>query len=93
MTPFSHQLVLFLCFLDFLGSVFVHFKELKERVKKMKESGSTVPCLHFREQLLVLAKYAKSGRVDSDFVSWLRNSILEGKFSENNRMLQDVLGI
>jgi hypothetical protein len=59
----------------------------------MKETGSTVPCLHFREQLLVLAKYAKSGRVDPDFVSWLRISILEGKFSENNRMLQDVLGI
>ena len=25
--PFSHQLVLFLCLLDFLGSVFVHLKE------------------------------------------------------------------
>ena len=42
----------------------------------MKESGSTVPCLHFRDKLLQLAQYAKSGRVDLDFVSWLRNSIL-----------------
>ena len=49
----------------------------------MKESGSTVPCLHFRDKLLQLAQYAKSGRVDLDFVSWLRNSILEGNFSEN----------
>ena len=59
----------------------------------MKESGSTVPCLHFRDKLLQLAQYAKSGRVDLDFVSWLRNSILEGKFSENERMFQDILGI
>ena len=59
----------------------------------MKESGSTVPCLNFRDKLLQLAQYAKSGRVDLDFVSWLRNSILEGKFSENERMLQDILGI
>ncbi len=59
----------------------------------MKESGSTVPCLHFRDKLLQLAQYAKSGRVDPDFVSWFRNSILVGNFSENERMLQDILGI
>ena len=61
----------------------------------MKESStcSTVPCLHFRDKLIQLSKYAKSGRIDPDFVSWLRKSILEGNFSENERMLQDILGI
>ncbi len=59
----------------------------------MKEPGSRVPCLHFRDKLLQLSQYAKSGRVDPDFVSWLRNAILEGNFSENERMLQDILGI
>jgi hypothetical protein len=52
-----------------------------------------VPCLHFRDKLIQLSKYAKSGRVDPDFVSWLRKSILEGNFSENELMLQDILGI
>ena len=59
----------------------------------MKEPGTRVPCLHFRDKLLQLSHYAKSGRIDPDFVAWLRKSILEGNFSENELMLQDILGI
>ena len=48
-----------------VAEVFLFFYHCVER---MKEPGTRVPCLHFRDKLLQLSHYAKSGRVDPDFV-------------------------
>jgi hypothetical protein len=62
-------------------------KEIKRRVPECPV------CISGTSLFLQLSHYAKSGRVDPDFVAWLRNSILVGNFSENERMLQGILGI